>query len=104
MASEREKCWDTYRREYLDTFCRLGEVFLAFANGLLILVTFGTPYWVQLGDSVESDTVQREQVLYHAGLWQNCSVADGCQRIPMKTESECIKLARLDTQTFMDYP
>ena len=81
---EANKCWETCKSEYVDTFCRLGEVLLAFSNGLLMLVAFGTPFWVE---QVFHDD-QPSQHTYHSGLWQNCTVLLGCSAIPLSAPSE----------------
>ena len=81
---EAKKCWETCKSEYVDTFCRLGEVLLAFSNGLLMLVAFGTPFWVE---QVFHDD-QPSQHTYHSGLWQNCTELLGCSALPLNAPSE----------------
>ena len=85
MASaEAKKCWARFVSEYSDALCRLGEVLLAFASGVLTFVTFGTAYWAMEGegDSPEDFTEKR-----HCGLWQTCNVAPdpniGCTSLPL---------------------
>ena len=80
---EAKRCWETCKSEYVDTFCRLGEVLLAFSNGLLMLVAFGTPFWVE---QVFHDD-QPSQHTYHSGLWQNCTELS-CSAIPLSAPSE----------------
>jgi len=77
-----KRCADSCNYEYTDSLCRLAEVFLAFASGVLTMVTFGTPYWLERGSEVGSDTDH-----YHLGLWQNCTILGGCTRMPMKGPS-----------------
>ena len=83
MASaEAKKCWARFISEYSDALCRLGEVLLAFASGVLTFVTFGTAYWL-----VEEDE-KNNQLRGHSGLWQNCSQTLEepsiiCQGIPL---------------------
>jgi len=76
-----KRCADSCNYEYTDSLCRLAEVLLAFASGVLTMVTFGTPYWLERGSEV-SDTDH-----YHLGLWQNCTILGGCTRMPMKGPS-----------------
>ena len=87
MASaEAKKCWARFVSEYSDALCRLGEVLLAFASGVLTFVTFGTAYWAMEGEgdstSPEDFTEKR-----HCGLWQTCNVAPdpdiGCTSLPL---------------------
>ena len=78
MAARREArgVLDTCRVEYADTFCRLGEVFLSFSSGILLLVTFGSSYWLSLSLKGGKD--------YHSGLWQNCTSQTGdCSTLPL---------------------
>lgn len=80
---EARKCWETCKTEYVDTCCRLGEVLLAFSNGILMLVAFGTPFWVE---QVFHD--QPSQRKYHSGLWQNCTELLGCSGLALIGPSE----------------
>lgn len=89
MRNEARRCLDTFKSEYADTFCRIGEVLLSFASGILTVVTFGTGFWLQAtfqGTSQESPPVNS----YHFGLWQNCSAlaTSDCSTIPLKGPSE----------------
>ena len=86
MASaEAKKCWARFVSEYSDTFCRLGEVLLAFASGVLTFVTFGTAYWVVEG--VDGGNIQDFTEKLHSGLWQICTVAPDpeahCEAAPL---------------------
>ena len=47
--------------EHSQTLCRLGEVFLAFGSGVLTIVSFGSPFWIEGGKDFD-----------HQGLWQEC--------------------------------
>ncbi len=83
-------------------FFRLGEVFLAFASGLTMLVTFGTPYWVEQSIPVEGGGVGgvEQAVMYHSGLWQNCTLSQGCESIGLRAPSEwcvCVRSASVCT-------
>lgn len=77
-----KRCADSCNHEYTDSLCRLAEVLLAFASGVLTMVTFGTPYWLERGSEV-GDTKDEH---YHLGLWQNCTTV-GCTGLPMKGPS-----------------
>jgi hypothetical protein len=86
MASaEAKKCWARFVSEYSDALCRLGEVLLAFASGVLTFVTFGTAYWAVEG--VEGDSPQDFTERRHCGLWQTCNILPdpdiGCNAIPL---------------------
>ena len=48
--------------EHSQALCRLGEIFLAFSSGVLTVVSFGSPFWI------ENETSQID----HEGLWQEC--------------------------------
>ena len=85
MASaEAKKCWARFVSEYSDALCRLGEVLLAFASGVLTFVTFGTSYWRVEG---EGDDLQDFTERQHSGLWQICTVPPNpdasCQAIAL---------------------
>ncbi len=86
----RTKCWLACKQEYAGMFFRLGEVFLAFASGLTMLVTFGTPYWVEQSIPVVGGGVGgvEQAVMYHSGLWQNCTLSQGCESIGLRAPSE----------------
>ena len=74
MASaEAKKCWARFVSEYSDALCRLGEVLLAFASGVLTFVTFGTAYW-ELQGYGDSKNPQDFTENSHSGLWQRCTV------------------------------
>ena len=90
MATQKEKWWGTCKREYLDTLFRLGEVLLAFSSGVMMVVAFGTPYWVEQSfpsGRGKGGEVQ-ENNLYHSGLWQNCTPTIGCESIGLNAASE----------------
>ncbi len=89
--SHSGKCWVACKREYAATFFRLGEVFLAFGSGVMMLVTFGTPYWVEQSFPVSrgSGGGVEEAAMFHSGLWQNCTPSQGCQSIGISAPSEC---------------
>ena len=77
MALGSKKCVEY---EFTESLCRLGEVLLAFASGVLTMVTFGTPYWmVKVPEAANSD-----EKIYHLGLWQNCTVLESCEILPLK--------------------
>lgn len=38
------KLWWT---EHSQSLCRLGEVFLSFGSGVLTIVCFGSPFWIE---------------------------------------------------------
>ena len=69
--------------ETAEACCRLWEVALAFSNGVLTLVAFGTPYWVER--LTQSDAGAEERA-FHEGLWQKCpsdsSIVD-CKVLPL---------------------
>ena len=67
--------------EYGETFCRLGEVLLAFSSGVLTLVAFGTSHWL------EPPAVSVTDAVPHSGLWQTCT-DDVCTTIPLSAPSE----------------
>ena len=69
--------------EITDSICRLGEVLLAFASGLLTMVTFGTPYWMVH----EPEASHLAQEAYHLGLWQNCTFLGSCRTLPLQGAS-----------------
>lgn len=48
--------------EHSQALCRLGEVLLAFASGVLTIVSFGSPFWIE----------NEQGTLDHEGLWQEC--------------------------------
>ncbi len=79
MKAEATRCARHFRAEYADTMCRIGEVLLSISSATLTLITFGTAYWVEATKENENDLV------YHAGLWQNCSISDtvSCKRRPI---------------------
>lgn len=77
MAGGSNRCVEY---EVTDSLCRLGEVLLAFASGVLTMVTFGTPYWM-VKDASPSNGVE---TAYHLGLWQNCTLMDACRGLPLK--------------------
>lgn len=85
-----DKWWKSCQQEYAGTVFRLGEVFLAFTSGLMMLVAFGTPYWVEQsfpsagGVGGGADLAAQ----YHSGLWQNCTLSRGCQSIGLSAPSE----------------
>lgn len=76
MAYKKEtQIWFDYcKYEYADTFCRLGEVLLSFSSGVLLLVTFGSSYWME-----------HAQDQSHSGLWQKC--AQDCHSLPLITSA-----------------
>ena len=85
MATRSKRCVEY---EFTDSLCRLGEVLLAFASGVLTMVTFGTPYWMVK----EPDVNNVAEKAYHLGLWQNCTVLESCRVLPLKAAhvpSEC---------------
>lgn len=88
VKTEAKKCVDSFKTEYADTVCRVGEVLLAFSSGILTVVTFGTGFWLQ------SKSISGKDHTYHFGLWQNCSdqIVDtdegGCSTLPLKGPSE----------------
>lgn len=43
MESISFKSW---WKEHSQSLCRLGEVFLSFGSGVLTIVCFGSPFWV----------------------------------------------------------
>ena len=77
MAGGSKRCVEY---EVTDSLCRLGEVLLAFASGVLTMVTFGTPFWMVK----EPSTSSLDGTAYHLGLWQNCTVMDACRGLPLK--------------------
>lgn len=97
MKTEAKKFVNNFKTEYADTVCRVGEVLLAFSNGILTVVTFGTGFWLQ------SKSVSGKDATYHFGLWQNCSDqivgADdsGCNTLPLKGPSELAALLYCET-------
>lgn len=85
VKTEAKKCVDSFKTEYADTVCRVGEVLLAFFSGILTVVTFGTGFWL------ESKSVSGKDPTFHFGLWQNCSSVTelgGCTTLPLKGPSE----------------
>ena len=79
MALNRLSRFEACRYEYIDSLCRLGEVLLAFASFVFTMVTFGTPFWLARGSPVDDV----EQLHYHMGLWQNCTVLESCKALPL---------------------
>ena len=85
MRNEARRCVDTFKTEYSDTVCRIGEVLLSFGSGILTVVTFGTSFWLQATDKKDSTS------LFHHGLWQNCSSETGdsvCNTLPLSGDSK----------------
>lgn len=84
MGMSAARRWvDSCRREHAESCCRLWEVTLAFSNGVLTLVAFGTPYWVEYEAQSQADAQQRT---FHEGLWQRCpsdSSAVDCVVLPI---------------------
>ena len=100
MASaEARKCWARFVSEYSDALCRLGEVLLAFASGVLTFVTFGTAFWQVEG---KEDNQQTFSPNYHSGLWQNCSDPPnqefGCHAISLRGPGMSVKSAKFLNQ------
>ena len=85
MATKRSKS-SCCEYEFTDSLCRLGEVLLAFSSGVLTMVTFGTPYWMVREPQTSNDA---DEVSYHLGLWQNCTVLDTkvCTGLPLRGDS-----------------
>ena len=83
-TAERPKSCCEY--EFTDSLCRLGEVLLAFSSGVLTMVTFGTPYWMVREPATSNSP---DEVSYHLGLWQNCTVVDTsvCSGLPLRAAS-----------------
>ena len=79
MRREARRCTDTFKEEYADNMCRIGEVLLSFTSGILTLVTFGTGFWLQAKKHTGKGFA------YHLGLWQNCtvSVTSVCENISL---------------------
>jgi hypothetical protein len=95
------KCVDSFHTEYGDTVCRVGEVLLAFSSGILTVVTFGTGFWLQ-SKSVSDDD---DSLLYHFGLWQNCSskvVEGGCVILPLNGPSKCACTSAAENLSILD--
>lgn len=67
--------------EHSQTLCRLGEVFLAFASGVLTVVSFGSPFWIENGTSVD-----------HQGLWQECQITPDASCKPLSDVSGSLVL------------
>ena len=67
--------------EHSQTLCRLGEVFLAFASGVLTVVSFGSPFWIENGTSVD-----------HQGLWQECQITPDASCKPLSDVSGSLEL------------
>lgn len=91
MRNEAKRCMESFKEEYSDTVCRVGEVLLSFASGILTVVTFGTSYW--LVSSTDEGTSK-----FHMGLWQNCTSADStgsCQTLPLSGSSKADVLLRI---------
>lgn len=69
--------------ECTDSLCRLGEILLAFASGVLTMVTFGTPYWLEkLSEAADLDSEE-----FHQGLWQRCTFLESCKSLPVRATS-----------------
>ena len=62
------------------TGCMLFEGLLGFLNSILSVTVFATPYWQENSHGGSS-------VVYHSGLWQNCS-ATVCTIIPIVAPGE----------------
>lgn len=88
--------------EFTDSLCRLAEVLLAFTNGVLTMLTFGTPYWMVR----EPEATDSDQTVYHLGLWQNCTVLDSCHGLPLKAASvpsECSRRSAYTHSAIVSY-
>ena len=63
--------------EHSQTLCRLGEVFLAFGSGVLTIVSFGSPFWIEGGETFD-----------HVGLWQECRSSPEAKCSPLELSDE----------------
>lgn len=103
MSIRREvrRCGGTFREEYADNMCRVGEVLLSFTSGILTLVTFGTGFWLLAKRHTVEGVAYHDG--YHLGLWQNCtiSVTSVCENISLSGPGRSLQAREEAYQLFI---